>query len=194
MGDPKKSRRKYSRPHHPWKKDRIDGEKKVLKAYGLKNKREIWQMAAFLRSISDQAKKLIASRGVQADKERELFLARLVRQGLMGAGAKLDDVLGISLDNVLERRLQTLVVRKGLAKSMNQARQFIAHNHVLVNNKIITRPSYLVSSDEEHKMGFHAMSALNNPEHPVRAQSSQQQKPEASKESGKESGKKGDAQ
>src|SRR3989344_3079941 len=101
MGDPKKRRRKYSRPQHPWKKDRIEGERKILKAYGLKNKREIWQMAAFLRSISDQAKKLIASRGEQAEKERELFLARLVRQGLVGTGAKLDDVLGISLDNVL---------------------------------------------------------------------------------------------
>ena len=189
MGDPKKSRRKYSRPQHPWKKDRIEGERKILKAYGLKNKREIWQMAAFLRSISDQAKKLIASRGEQAEKERELFLARLVRQGLVGTGAKLDDVLGISLDNVLERRLQTFVVRKGFAKSMNQSRQFIAHNHILVNSKIVTRPSYLVSSDEEQKIGFHAMSALNNPEHPVRVQSAQlpTQKSE-SKESGKKSG------
>ncbi len=184
MGDPKKSRRKYSRPQHPWKKDRIEAEKIILKEYGLKNKREIWQMTAFLRNISDQAKKLIAARGTQAERERELLITRLVRQGLVRQGSKLDDVLGLTLNNILERRLQTLVVRKSLAKTMNQARQFIVHTHILVNNKVITRPSYLVLSDEEHQIAFHSRSVLSSSDHPVRAapaavQAQKQEKSEA---------------
>ncbi len=169
MGDPKKSRRKYSRPRHPWKKDRIDAERVILKEYGLKNKREIWQMTAFLRDVSDQAKKLIMARGTQVERERELLIARLVRQGLIGQGSKLDDVLGLSLNSILERRLQTFVVRKGLAKTMNQARQFIVHTHILVNGKVVTRPSYLVLSGEEQQIAFHPLSVLSSAEHPVRA-------------------------
>ncbi|MBI4016398.1 MAG: 30S ribosomal protein S4 [Candidatus Aenigmarchaeota archaeon] len=169
MGDPKKSRRKYSRPRHPWKKDRIEAEKVILKEYGLKNKREIWQMTAFLRAVSDQAKKLIAARGTQVERERELLIARLVRQGLIGQGSKLDDVLGLSLNSILERRLQTFVVRKGLAKTMNQARQFIVHTHILVNSKVVTRPSYLVLSAEEQQIAFHPQSVLSSADHPVRA-------------------------
>ena len=176
MGDPKKSRRKHSRPQHPWKKERIETEKKILKDYGLKNKREIWQMSSVLRNIRDQAKKLIAARGTQAERERIHLMEKLSRQGLITTGAKLDDVLELSLNNILERRLQTLLVRKGLAKTMNQARQFIVHTHIMVDNKKVTRPSYLVQSNEENTLSFTGASPLANAEHPVRAEQKQETK------------------
>ena len=168
MGDPRKFRVAYSRPQHPWKKDRIEAERKIVKAYGLKNKREVWQMSSVLRNIRDQAKNLIVASGSQAEHERGLLVNRLVSLGLVKSDAKLDDVLSLTLQSILERRLQTILVRKGLAKTMNQARQFITHTHILVNNKTVTRPSYLVHSGEEQMVAFQIQSSLSSSDHPVR--------------------------
>lgn len=168
MGDPRKIRRKYSGPAHPWQKKRIEEEKKILKDYGLKNKTEIWKTSSKLKSFSSQAKKLIATRGEQAEKEKKQLLGKLQRLGLIKQDAKLDDVLSLTLKNLLERRLQTLLVRRHLAKSMKQARQFITHEHVAVNDKKITAPSYLVLVNEEPTMTFVQSSSLSNSEHPER--------------------------
>ena len=40
MGDPRKLRKKYYPPSHPWQKIRIDEEKILMKDYGFKNKKE----------------------------------------------------------------------------------------------------------------------------------------------------------
>lgn len=168
MGDPRKIRRSFLRPGHPWQKERIEQENEVLKEYGLKNKTEIWKTTSLLRTFANQAKKLIAATKQQAQRERTQLLQRLQRLGLLPPDAKIDGVLGITMKNVLERRLQTLLVRKGLAKTMNQARQFITHEHILVGNKKITRPSYLVSVTEEPAVTFATTSALTSADHPAR--------------------------
>lgn len=46
--------------------------------------------------------------------------------------------------SLLERRLDNVVYRLGLAKSRMMSRQFVGHGHVLVNNKKMTIPSYTV--------------------------------------------------
>jgi small subunit ribosomal protein S4 len=46
--------------------------------------------------------------------------------------------------SLLERRLDNVVFRLGLAKSRNMSRQFVGHGHVLVNAKRMTIPSYTV--------------------------------------------------
>lgn len=168
MGDPRKIRRAFLRPGHPWQKERIEQEKEVLKEYGLKNKTELWKTTSQLRTIANQAKKLIAATKEQAQKERTQLLQRLQRLGLISMTSKLDDVLGITLKNLLERRLQTIIVRKGFAKTMNQARQFIIHEHIQVNGKTLTRPSHIVRVEEEQKIGFAPTTALANAEHPAR--------------------------
>ena len=88
---------------------------------------------------------------------------------LVEKDAKLEDVLTITLKDVMGRRLQTLVFKKNLARSVKQARQFINHNHIYVAGKNITSPSYLVSREEEPSISFGATSALSNPDHPERA-------------------------
>lgn len=168
MGDPRKIRRSYLRPGHPWQAERIAQENELLKEYGLKNKTEIWKTSSQLRTIANQAKKLIAATKLQAQKERTQLLQRLQRLGLLPQTAKIDDVLSVTLKNILERRLQTVLVRKGLAKSMNQARQFIIHEHILVNQKKMTRPSHLVNVSEENTIMFTTTSSLASPDHPVR--------------------------
>ena len=56
---------------------------------------------------------------------------------------------GENLIIMLERRLDSALVRAGLASSHAQARQFILHGHVRVNGKKVSIPSYLISVGEE---------------------------------------------
>ncbi|MBI2662993.1 30S ribosomal protein S4 [Candidatus Woesearchaeota archaeon] len=168
MGDPKKQRRKYSTPLSPWQGQRIEEEKVILNEYGLRNKKEIWRLDSLLRKFRSQAKHLIATRTDQARKEEQLLINKLTKLGLLNKDAHLDDILGLNLKSLLERRLQTLVYRKNLSRSMNQARQFILHGHITLNNKKISVPSYLVKKDEENEINFIQSSSLADVNHPER--------------------------
>lgn len=169
MGDTKKQRRKYSRPKKRWEKERIEDEKVLLEEYGLKNKKEIWKMESILKNFALQAKKLIPLQTNQASIEKSQLFKKLSLYGLVAETAKLEDVLAITLKDILERRLQTLVYRKNLARSIKQARQFIVHKHIMVGDSEITAPSYLVLKQEEPLINFVASSSLFSQEHPERA-------------------------
>ena len=149
MGDPKKHRKKFSKPGHPWQKERIEIEKELLKQYGLRRKYEIWKIDSLLKKFLNRAKTLIAQRNSQSEMEKKQLLERLCTMGLLKKDAKVEDILNLTLKDVMERRLQTLLCRKQMAKSMRQARQFITHEHVAVGTRKITAPSYLVSASEE---------------------------------------------
>lgn len=149
MGDPKRLRKKYTTPMHPWEIERIGKEKKILEEYGLKNKRELWKLETFLRRAKNHMKELIPLTTSQAIKERNQIINKLSRLGLVSDNATPDDILSLNIEHVLNRRLQTLVYNKGLARSMKQARQFIVHGHITVKNKVVTSPSYIVSVLEE---------------------------------------------
>lgn len=59
------------------------------------------------------------------------MLRRLVRIGVLDEGKmKLDYVLGLKLEDFLERRLQTQVFKLGLAKSIHHARVLIRQRHI----------------------------------------------------------------
>ncbi len=59
MGDPRKRRKTYETPKHPWNKDRIVSERALLTEFGLKNKKELWKMQARLSNFKRQAKALV---------------------------------------------------------------------------------------------------------------------------------------
>ncbi len=168
MGDPRKHRKKFSAPKKPWDKARLDAEIIIIKDYGVSSKSEIYKMRSVLKKFSLQAKKLLSSASAQTEQEKKSLLNKLHSLALIGADAQLDDVLALQLNNIMERRLQTLLVRKGLANTMKQARQFIVHQHIKVGSKSITSPSYLVSKDEEHKLAFVEKSPLAKEDHPER--------------------------
>ncbi len=186
MGAPKHLRKKYATPPHPWQKGRIEQEKVILQEYGLKNKKEIWRMGSLLRRSKQQAKSLIARTDAQSKKEEKQLVDRLVRLNLVKENAKMDDILGLDIKNVMDRRLQTQVFSKGFARSTKQARQFITHGHIIVGDKKVTVPSYLVKQDEENLIRFDERSSLVSPEHPERT-ATKKEKTEAKKE---ETGKK----
>lgn len=149
MGDPKKQRKKFTKPGHPWQKERIEAEKDLLKQYGLKRKNEIWKMDSLLKKFLHRAKKIIGEKTAQSDSEKNQILQRLYTLGLLKRDSKIEDVLNLKLRDIMERRLQTFVFRSGIAKTMPQARVFIIHEHIAVSGKKITTPSYLVSINEE---------------------------------------------
>jgi len=168
MGDPRKSRKKYRTPSHPWQKTRLDEENQLAIEYGLKNKQEIWKMDSILKNFTNQSKKLVTLTTKQAENEKLNLIKKLKTLGLLKESQGFEDILNLAIKDVMERRLQTLVHRKGLAKTMKQARQLIIHSHIIVNNKKITSPSYLIKIGEEKKIGFVPKSSFSSPDHPER--------------------------
>ena len=168
MGDPKKLRKKYDPPKHPWQASRIAAERPLINEYGLKNKKEIWKAQSLLKKFPHQAKLLSTIKNEHQERERQQLINRLVKLGLLEKGKDREDVLGLNLRKILDRRLQTLIVKKGLAKTAKQARQLIVHGHIIINGQKINVPSYLVSVNEEDKISYLQNSSFNDPEHPER--------------------------
>ncbi|NQV91838.1 30S ribosomal protein S4 [Candidatus Woesearchaeota archaeon] len=174
MGDPKKLRKKYATPRHPWIKTAIDAEKIITKNFGLRKKQEIMIANSFLKKYKNIAKRLIASKTEQSEKEGAQVLGKLQGLGLLTPEAGLDQILGLNVESILERRIQSVLFRKGLARTMIQARQFIVHRHVAIGDKEITFPSYLITLEEELQLSFRGKSALSNEDHPERKNEAKQ--------------------
>ncbi len=140
-------RNKFKRPKAPWYLPRIEEERKIMKEYGLRRKREIWSAQEILRKFRRRARELNA---VQNKAEEKILLDKLKRLGLLGGDATLDDVLALTVYDILDRRLQTILFKKALVNTPLEARQKIVHGHVLVNGRKVKFPSYLVKADEEN--------------------------------------------
>lgn len=172
MGDPKFLRRTYDRPKHPWEQARMDEERKLLAKFGLKNKRELWKAESQLRNYRRQARQLQArlrAKEGQAEKETKWLLDSLARRGLFPSGAPtLDDVLALETSDLIQRRLQWVVYVKGLAATTHQARQLIVHGHISIGDHRVTRPGYLVRSEEETVIAYDGSSPINDEGHLVR--------------------------
>lgn len=151
MGDPKKPRKLYRKPKRPWNPEQLMSELELLGTFGLRNKRELWKAETELSRIRHMARTLLAlSEEVRVDKEREL-LSSLNRLGLVSNDATLDDVLGLKVEDLLERRLQTVIMRK-YDITPNHARQLVVHKHVRIGDRIVNIPGYLVKKEEEDKI------------------------------------------
>lgn len=155
MGDPKKSRRKWEGPRHPWIKERLMEETRLLGLYGLRNKRELWKAATIIRYFRHRARALLALPLEVREKEEKVLIGKLIKLGLLKEGAKLDDVLNLRVEDLLERRLQTIVYRKGLARSIYEARQLIVHGHIAIGGRRIRSPGYIVTVDEEPLVSYY---------------------------------------
>ena len=165
--------KRYETPNHPYQGERIAQEGDLLGRYGLKNKEELWRAQSELRNYRREARRLIGE--AQGDLEAaeaagEEFLARLRRYGVLSEGDDISRVLGLDVTDILERRLQTVVYRTGLASTPEQARQFVVHGHVTVDDARVTRPSKMVEVAEEDAIEFDGNSPLADDLHPERAE------------------------
>jgi len=132
-----------------WNKARIERDKKLKKDFGLVKEREIWRAETMLRKYRRLARDVMATKDKNKGKE---LLEKLSRMGILEKGAGIDDVLGLTVEEVLERRLQTVVFRLGLANTQKQARQMITHGHIKVNGRKTRYPSRLILKGEEDKI------------------------------------------
>ncbi len=170
MGDPKKKHKRYVTPERPYDQAALMEELRLIGAYGLRNKRELWRhrtQLSKIRRIAREAQSLDPAR--RAEVERRL-IRRLQHLGLLKREATMDDVLSLRIEDLLERRLQTLIYRKGLAKSLFQARQLIVHGHISVKGRRVRVPSYWVKADEEAEVDYFPLSPLSVKDHPLRVE------------------------
>ena len=158
----KRKHKKYSRPKRPFDKVRIDEEAQIKKEFGLKNKKEIWKAEARIKSMREKAKKLISS---SAEEQKALF-DRLQKIGLNVNS--IGEVLSLDKKDYLNRRLQTILVKKELATTPKSARQLIVHQKVLVDGKILDSPSYIVPVEMENKITLKPSKLKKTKENPIK--------------------------
>jgi small subunit ribosomal protein S4 len=172
MGYPGKSRKTYERPKNPFQADRIAGEVEMVKAFGLRNKRELWKAQSVLRKYRRVSRNILASKArgeSRADAEAEAVVTRLSKFGILKEDGDIDSILSLKINDLLERRLQTQVYRQGLANTVRQARQFIVHGHIQISGKKVTVPGYLVRRGEEMTIDYYIGSPMTKESHPERA-------------------------
>jgi len=168
MGDPKKQRKKFQTPRFSWRKDVLEEELKYLGQYGLRNKHELWRLKTTLSKTRGIARSLIGKSAEERAKMENELLTKLKKRGILQETAVLDNVLDLSIEDLLERRLQTIVFRKGLTRTIFQSRQLITHGHVTIGNRRVTIPGYLVSKEEEAQVTYNQQSDIAKETHPLR--------------------------
>lgn len=152
----RKQQKKYSRPQKPFDKARIDEENVLREKYGLKTKKEIWKSDAVIKRIRNLAKKLITAN----NEEKSAFIKRLQKKGFNIES--ISDVLALNKEDLLKRRLQTIVYGKKLTNTPKQARQLIVHKHISIDGKVVNIPSYHVGLEEESKIKLDLIIKLPN--------------------------------
>lgn len=168
MGDPKKQRKKYETPKFPYLRDELDTELKLLGEYGLRNKRELWRHYSMLTKYRTLARALLAKPPDERARTEKQLLEKLSSLKLIPKNATLDHILDLSIEDILERRFQTLVLRLGLSKKSQQARQLIVHGHISIKGRKVTSPSYMVALDEEQFIDYASTSPISRDDHPIR--------------------------
>jgi len=170
MGDPKKPRKRYETPSHPYRMDRLQSELDLVGRYGLRNKREVWRARSILGRWRAQARAMLALEEEERVVKERILIHKMARYGILPEGSTFEAVLSLDVEDVLKRRLQTIVYEKGLARTPHQARQMIVHRHIMVGDHLVTSPSYLVTIDEEDKIRYAPKSPYNREDHPMRPQ------------------------
>merc|ERR1712028_208943 len=149
-------------PRRAYDKERLDSELKMIGTYGLKNKREIWRNGLILSKVRAVARNLLTmdEKDPRRIFEGQALMRRMIRYGILDEDKqRLDYVLSLSIENFMDRRLQTLVFKRALAKSIHHARVLIRQRHIRVGRQIVNVPSFMVRVESEPHLEF----ALNSP-------------------------------
>jgi small subunit ribosomal protein S4 len=165
MGDPKRIRKKYKTPRQPFEKTRITHDLQLVGKYGLRNMKSVWKHQTMLANFRGNARRLLSLEEEDRKVGEKELLGRLNRLGLIKSNATLDNVLSLKIEDFLERRLQTMVYKSGMATTPHHARQMIVHGHISIGEKIARSPSYLVPLKEEKIIAFVGKSPFTKASH-----------------------------
>ena len=161
MGDPKTSRRVWQKPKRPLNYDLMMDELKTLGTFGLKTKRELWKTQTELSRVRFQARSILALRQEDRRRKEPILIQSLSKIGLVDQNSTLDDVLNLQVTDLLSRRLQTIAQSRLYFKTPYQARQAIVHGHVMIGDRVVTIPSYVVKTEEETNIHLISESHFN---------------------------------
>ena len=145
----KKLKKTYDTPNTGWNEERMEREEGLMEDYGLKNKKELYKAQNNLRSFRSEARKLIAQDDEEAEKE---IIERANDLGLIRENDGLEALLTLNITDILDRRIQSAVERKGYANSIQHARQLVVHGHIYINGKKVDAPGYLLTQEEEKNL------------------------------------------
>ena len=99
-----------------------------------------------------RANRKVSEYGLQLkEKQKAKFIYGVLEKPFHNYYLKADRMKGMTGENLmvlLERRLDNVVYRLGLARTRKEARQIVGHKHVLVNGKQVTIPSYLIKAGD----------------------------------------------
>jgi small subunit ribosomal protein S4 len=168
MGDPKKKHKTFTSPKRPYETDALMEELRTIGSYGLRNKRELWKVRTELSTLRGRARDLLSLDAVERERRERELISRLAKRGLVMENSRLEDVLTLTVEDLLERRLQTYIYRVGMVQSLFQARQLITHGHIEINGRKVKAPSYQVRIEDEGTINYSASSPYRNPEHALR--------------------------
>ncbi|MEK6848904.1 MAG: 30S ribosomal protein S4 [Nanoarchaeota archaeon] len=135
--------KKYSKPRKAYDAARIREENRLAGVYGLKKKREIWKAEAEVRKMRRLAKRLIT----KSEDEKTAFIKKLETEGFNVKS--IADILALNMEDWLKRRLQSVVLTRGIARTPNEARQLIVHKHIAVGKRVVNVPSFIVDKKSE---------------------------------------------
>jgi small subunit ribosomal protein S9e len=169
----------FKKPRRPYEKERLDSELKLVGEYGLRCKRELWRVQYALSRIRNAARELLTldEKNPRRIFEGEALLRRMNRYGLLAEDQnKLDYVLALTVENFLQRRLQTIVFKNGMAKSIHHARVLIRQRHIRVGKQLVNIPSFMVRVDTEKHVDFSLTSPLGGGGLPGRVKRKNQKK------------------
>jgi len=168
MGDPKRQRKKFETPRYPWSKPQLDAELRLLGEYGLRNKHELRGHYATLSKYRTLARELLGIPVEGRERFEKELLSKLQSYSIVPESANVDNVLDLTVESILNRRLQTIVLQRGLARTPRQARQLITHGHIAIKGRKVTSPSYLVKRLEEQEVGYAASSQFRRDDQNIR--------------------------
>ncbi len=138
-----------------WDLARIESSRSLVKEYGLRNLKELWEAESEIGKVRRHAREMLSGASDRLEETRKSMTERLSRLGVTGKDATLDSMLDLNERALLDRRLQTVVFRKGLSNTIKQARQLITHGFISIGGNRMTRPGYLVEALAESQIGYY---------------------------------------
>ncbi|MDE1810491.1 MAG: 30S ribosomal protein S4 [Candidatus Micrarchaeota archaeon] len=154
MGSAKRNRKKFEKPKERWNLARIKADNTLVDEYGLKNMKELWKVQTEISRIRGNVRKLLAG-GSHSEDVKQRLIGRLVKLGIATNTTTLDDLLDLKERSLLDRRLQSVVFKKGMARTVKQARQLTVHGFIEIDGRKVNRPGYLVDANLEGRISYH---------------------------------------